>query len=80
MKAFAISLMFVACLCILIALIKNTVNTEHANLSPRNGDPIHFQGGDENLWWFVQVYKDKSRGKNYFFLMLPKYTILLVNH
>ncbi|XP_022333141.2 transmembrane protein 62-like [Crassostrea virginica] len=55
MKAFTISLMFVSCLCILIALIKNIVNTEHAHLSPRNGNPIHFQGGDENLWWFVQL-------------------------
>lgn len=58
MKLFAISLMFVACFCILIGLIQNVVNTDHAGIYPADRNVIHLNGDDVNLWWFVQVHKN----------------------
>lgn len=55
MKLFAISLMFVACFCILIGLIQNVVNTDHGGIYPTDRNIIHLNGDDVNLWWFVQV-------------------------
>lgn len=57
MKLFAISLMFVACFCILIGLIQNVVNTDHGGIYPTDRNIIHLNGDDVNLWWFVQVQK-----------------------
>lgn len=55
MKLFAISLMFVACFCILIGLIQNVVNTDHGGIYPTDRNIIHLNGDDVNLWWFVQL-------------------------
>lgn len=53
MKLFAVSLMFVACFCILIGLIQNVVNTDHVGATDRN--IMHLNGDYVNLWWFVQL-------------------------
>lgn len=53
MKLFAVSLMFVACFCILLGLIQNVVNTDHVGATDRN--IMHLNGDYVNLWWFVQV-------------------------
>lgn len=55
MKLFAISLMFVACFCILIGLIQNVVNTDHGGIYRTDRNIIHLNGDDVNLWWFVQL-------------------------
>lgn len=55
MKLFAVSLMFVACFCILLGLIQNVVNTDHVGVPPTDRNIMHLNGDYVNLWWFVQV-------------------------